>query len=341
MEEIITPRAHGIEISKYDLDFDPEATEKQLNFVVQRTSYRLKKDEAFDKLWNGVSKVPIRLAYHYYNFGYPGDGTWQQQVSLMASIIKGLPFHAVAWDFEDAFNILNTQAAVNSYSAIKELEQKTGLPALLYTSLNLYNTYIYPTIASHKLDWNSIPLWIAQWLFTPDPNKSPSTPKGRTGRYWDIWQYTDKGRGYGTGRNFPTDLDVFNGTVAEMKSQFNIGGGTPPPPPPGGDLIYRGTVIASNGLNVRNEPSATATKLFAMPNGTKIEADLVQNKWWHIVKINNAAVSGANWSYEGESQGYIRTDEVVNDPPPPPAELPEYFIAHDKNGNELARYNKA
>ncbi len=56
----ITPRAHGIDISKYDLSFDPAKATGQLDFVIQRVSYRTTRDELFLKLLPGVLKMPIR-----------------------------------------------------------------------------------------------------------------------------------------------------------------------------------------------------------------------------------------------------------------------------------------
>lgn len=310
----ITPRAHGIDISKHDKGFNPSNTNKQLDFIAQRTSYRLTKDELFDAMVPFVMQVPIRIAYHYYNFGYSGDGTWQDQVNFMASIIRGFPFHATAWDFEGAYNVLSRQAAVNSYYAIKELEQKTGMPSFLYTSLSLYNEYIYPTIASDGLNWNSVPLWLAQWLLTPDPNKNPSTPKGRAGLAlpWDIWQYTDKGDDYGTVRNYPTDLNVYNGTVGEMMTRLNVDGETPPPPT-NGDVVTHPMDGVTYTTGLRNNVKYYMHKF----DKSKIDAIRVIHEYGKPSQI--CKKYGADYAFNGDDwddgtyivQGMEMCDGVV------------------------------
>jgi GH25 family lysozyme M1 (1,4-beta-N-acetylmuramidase) len=341
---IVTPRAHGLDVSKYDLGFNPQNATVQLDFVAQRTSYRLKKDEAFDTLLPGVLQVPIRIAYHYFNFGYSGDGTWKDQVNVMLSVMKDIPYHATAWDYEESYNVMSVQSAVNSYYAIKELEQRTGKPSMLYTSLGLYNKWIYPTIASHGLNWNSVMLWLAQWLYVPNPNGIPTTPNGRTGmtKPWNIWQYTDKGRNMGTVRDYLTDLDVFNGSVDEMKIKLGI---TDTNPPPSGDTMYK---KATGNISIRTGPSTSYpnAKLNDVPQyvlvGDVLEIGQVQNGFVEILKMyrNDVLIQIPPVSWCGNA--YLQDTAYIPPVTPPPTTNPiSYLIAYDKDGNQLDRYNKA
>ena len=347
--ETVTARAHGLDVSKYDESFNPANATTQLDFVAQRSSYRLTKDQAFETIWQGVKDVPIRIAYHYYNFGYPGDGTWQDQVTFMLNVIKGKDFHATAWDYEGAFNVMTVQSAVNSYYAIQELEQRTGKPSMLYTSLGLYNQWIYPTIKTHGLNWNSVNLWLAQWFFTPNPNGSPSRPLGRTmEKYWDLWQYTDKGKDMGTGRGYPTDLDVFNGTVSEMKAKLNIGGVVTPPPP--GDKMFYKCIKDVSIRNNTNYPNNSVIGVLKV--GDIVEGEMLMNvnptipNWVHFSKVFRA--DGSVETFDGYSSGHTTYLQETTDPNPPPVGEPAVMeimladgssvIVRDLAGSELFRW---
>lgn len=221
-------RAHGLDISKYDIYFRPETATGQLDFVIQRISYRTTRDEAFTVLVPGVMKVPIRGGYHYLN----SDRGWKEQADAYLKFISGYDYHFHACDFEAAFNSLSPEFAYQAWQWIHYIADKTGKPTLLYTSPSLYNKYIAPSQSRFGINWNTVDLWQAQWFFTPNPNGTPSTPIGRTAG-WKLWQYTDKGNGplYGVSRSTAADLDVFNGTVQQMRDYLHLSGTTPPPPP--------------------------------------------------------------------------------------------------------------
>jgi hypothetical protein len=215
----ITPRAHGMDLSKYDQYFLPNEVTAQLDFVIQRVSYGITRDEAFAKLVGGVMQVPMRGAYHYLSSYI----NWQEQADKFLSYIAGYDYHFSVCDFEGAFNLLNTAFAYSAWRWIKYVEQKTGKPVLLYTSPSLYNSYITPSQSLYNIDWNTVALWTAQWFFTPNPDGTPTMPTGRTSG-WKLWQYTDKGDGtkYGVARSTACDLDVYNGTPAQMREWLGI-----------------------------------------------------------------------------------------------------------------------
>ena len=224
---VITTRAHGIDISKYDQYFLPDEVINQLDFIVQRASYRVTRDELFLQLVGGVMRVGIRGAYHYLN----SDATWQNQADKFLSIVAPYDYHFYVCDFEGSYNIMNSSFAKMAWDWIQYVRQQTGKPILLYTSPSLYNSYIAPSQGVYGIDWNTVPLWTAQWFFIPNPDGTPSTPTGRTAG-WKLWQYTDKGDGtkYGVARPTACDLNVYNGTVAQMKTWLGID--TTPPPEP-------------------------------------------------------------------------------------------------------------
>lgn len=215
---MITARAHGIDLSKWDVSFDPTKATEQLDFVVQRASYRITKDELFDALNVGVQKVPVRLAYHYLN----SDTAWSTQYDKFMSVVADKNFHAYVVDFESAFNVMSPEFAKMAWDFAKRVVTDTGKRCLLYTNFYGYRDYLIPSQTKYGINWNNVDLWIAQYWTTPNPNAVPNLPDGRVG--WNMWQYTDKGNGalYGTGRSTACDLNVFNGTLDDMKKFLGI-----------------------------------------------------------------------------------------------------------------------
>lgn len=221
---MITTRAHGIDISKYDLRFDPSLAVEQLDFVIQRASYgaldgRVYKDEAFDALYPGVSRMAVRGAYHYLN-SHMG---WQAQMDFFLSVTNGKGFQFYVVDFESDYNVMSQAFAKMAWDSIQYLKVQTGKPVFLYTNWNLYVSYITPSEATYHIDWDTVPLWQAQYFYTVNPNGQPSNPTGRTAG-WKMWQYTPNGNGvkFGCGRSTACDLNVWNGTLADMKTFLGI-----------------------------------------------------------------------------------------------------------------------
>ena len=317
--ENITERAHGLDISKYDLFFHPENAIAQLDFVVQRISYRTTRDEAFDSLLPGVMKVPIRGGYHYLN----SDADWKTQADKFLSYVAPYKYHFFNCDFEDSFNNLSFDFVYDAWNWIQYVQDKTGIPVLLYTSPSLYNAWIAPSQSVLRINWNTIDLWTAQWFFTPNPNGTPSNPTGRTGG-WKLWQYTDKGDGtkYGVARPTACDLDVFNGTVEQMRSWLNIGTGTMPPN--GDGMKYK--VVWPAGVARRSAPSTSNSATSATPYALNQVVDVIQdnildavspndvNKRW--VKFADGLFGASN--YPDSDSPEVRMVKVEDNPPTTP-----------------------
>ena len=171
---VITTRAHGIDISKYDLEFVPENATGQLDFVWQRISYRLTRDEAFEKLLPGVMRVPIRMGYHYLNSGTD----WKAQADAYLSYISGFEYHAHAVDFEGTANVLSQSFAYDAWRWRDYVEQKTGKITHLYTGRYLYQDWLIPSQKTYGINWDTVPLWHAQYFYVPNPDGTPNMPTG-------------------------------------------------------------------------------------------------------------------------------------------------------------------
>jgi len=219
-----TNRAHGIDISKYDKFFKPETATTQLDFVIQRIGYGVRKDEAFDTLVDGVMRVPIRGGYHYLSSGVD----WKRQADLFLEHTANKPYHFFACDFEGAFNTMSSEFAYSAWRWITYVANVSKKKTVLYTNPSNYTSYIIPSSRIYGINWESIDFWVAQYNFTPNPNAQPAIPKGR--QSWHVWQYTDKGDGtkYGVARPTACDLNVFNGTKEQMAEWLKIDNHPPP-----------------------------------------------------------------------------------------------------------------
>ncbi|MDA1330690.1 MAG: GH25 family lysozyme [Chloroflexi bacterium] len=218
----------GLDISKYDFRYD--ASVRPADFVIQRASYALKRDESFEQLWADIQSVPIRGAYHYYNTGV----SWKAQAEHFLGIISGRGFHFLALDYETYYNNLNAASANDARRIVEHLHNQAGKPVLLYANPNVYETYLLPH-GDWMQDW---PLWISQWnskWWHENRATGPRLPKDRS--QWTIWQYGGDYQhpsglwsvpGYGEGPDWGVqskhvDLDVFNGSAAEMRAWVGIG----------------------------------------------------------------------------------------------------------------------
>lgn len=222
-----TQRAHGVDVSKYDKFFRPETATGQLDFAIQRIGYGIFMDEAFDILAEGVMRVPIRGGYHYLSSGV----SWQAQADVFLKNVEGFDYHFFVCDFEGYYNKLSLVFAYEAYRWIQYIANHTKKKVLLYTNPSHYDEYIAPSAKEFKINWDAVDLWLGQYWFTPDPNKQPGLPKSR--KSWNLWQYTSNGDGtkYGMARSAACDLNVFNGSVADMRAWLGLGNSPVPPPP--------------------------------------------------------------------------------------------------------------
>ena len=282
-------------------------------------------DSQFERNYSETKRIGILLGgYWFFDDRYSP----QKQFDTIMSAVSGKTFEMeifVDWEVNYGGQHFGLQHVI----ALIELLVAAGIKCKAF---GIYTGYYFMTENSSPVSNASqynyivsrgIVLWLA-WYALAFVVKVPQP--------WTEWKHWQKGtpsvgKEWGA-QSVEIDMNTHNGDFSEYE-----GGSTPPS---GGDMIYQGTVIATAGLNVRSSPNGT--KLFAMPYLTKIEADKVENKWWHLTRINGASISGENWSFEGETQGYIRTDAVIE--PEPPSELPAYFIGYDLHGNPLGRYNK-
>jgi GH25 family lysozyme M1 (1,4-beta-N-acetylmuramidase) len=210
-------RAHGIDISKWQRFFDPAVNPDDINFIVLRVSYGLMKDEAYDKLVEAIQPVPIRGTYHYFSSSSP----WQTQADHFLDLVRDKGFHFHALDIESGYNKKSAGFAQSAQKWLQYVADATGQRVLLYTNPNIYNSWLTP-YGDWMADW---PFWVAQYWNEPHRDRDPGLPRGR--KDWKFYQYSAdvppnrKGKEYGVGST-NIDLNVYNGTVEELRSWLGL-----------------------------------------------------------------------------------------------------------------------
>lgn len=328
-------RALGIDLSKYDKVFNPEQAQIKPDFVIQRVGYGLVRDEAFDVIFQGVSKFDVRLGYHYINSGID----YKAQADKYIQYSSGCDFKAHVSDFEGYANTLSVDFAYECWKWIDYVRQKTGLPVILYTGRYLYQDFILPSQKKYGIDWDSVPLWIAQYSGTDPQTSNPSLPAGRTGG-WKLWQFSSTGDGtlFGTGRTDKIDQNVFNGSVNDMRQWLGV---VPLPQQDenGGSMIYTGIILVDD-LRVRSGPGTNFSILQKINTGASVIADKVQAGWWHLISINGIPTATESWSFCGiqtsESGQYIKLISVTSGDG---SGIPDYVVGYMQDGTQVARWN--
>ena len=246
-------KAIGRDISKYDRSFNPEESIYPLDFIIARAGHSYNgifyEDPRFVSYFPGIVKVPVKIAYCYLN----SVTSLNIQVEEFIDTISKAPFEwdAFVGDWEGSYNTLSEAFADKGLQWIEQIKKKTGKPVFLYTSRSLYETY-----------WQSrgleIPLWIASylsdgsWTIETIHNMVPKLPVGR--ETWQLWQFssTIRGTDWGTGREDAGCIDMFNGTLKEMKEFLSGGGGGEIPEVPMNKVLVNTALLQQVKKDVDN-----------------------------------------------------------------------------------------
>lgn len=273
------------------IDFS-KMVDQGASFVIIRAGQNKWVDPDFSYNWKAAKDAGLpRGAYWFYDSRVSPE----EQADLCASLFLTDKPELEMWlDLED-----NYGGNYSGYVYWKRfLERfKSKLPDVtigIYTSYGYFSGKIplaeYPYFAKYQLwlaNYNSV-----EYVKIPAPWTSCL--------YWQ-WGTPPWGIEWGC-ESKEIDMNLFNGTLDDFKRRYNIAGGK---------MNYGVTLVR---LNVRSVPNGTI--LYTMDVGTPIEADRIENGWWHLTKVNGVAITREEWAYEGATSGYIK---VVEPPVPPPS----------------------
>lgn len=289
----MTTKAQGIDISRYDISFDPQKATKQIDFVIIKASEGTYwYDPAYPKMMDGVRQIPIRGAYHY--FRNPGSD-YQKQADWFLKRVeeKADDFQFYALDFESTNNNLSVEMSMWANKWMLYVQRKTNKEVIFYTNRNLYDLYGY----HYCSQW---PLWLAWYRLWPwvSPDKPIVLPKKRKAGNWILWQYAcernqpfgfNPSKSYGGGAN-KIDLNVFNGTVEKMHDWLKVGKIVVPP-----IVDFRTAQVIVGSLRVRTGPGVQYGIVKGLLRGDRVKVYEVKEiradeKWARLEDNNWAAL---------------------------------------------------
>lgn len=168
--------------------------------------------------WNDAQAAGlIRGAYHWLDWSADADKQSAHFCDLMEQYPPDIP---PIVDFEDRSNFITQSVATSElWNFCVLTEQRLGRIPMIYTGPSYWQEFGSPAAS-----WLHFPLWIAHYTTNP----APILPKPWTA--YTFWQYTSSGNGPAYGVEAKgIDLDVYNGTLEELKKW--LGMEVPPPPP--------------------------------------------------------------------------------------------------------------
>jgi len=225
-------RAYGIDISSWEDTFNPnQAAPNLVDFAIfKATEGTTWIDDRFASFYQAsVGKVPIIGAYHYLRSGMSA----RTQADHFTNVVGAKKIDILVCDFESTNNQMDDAfvAVAQEFGSFVNL-WKPNCKLLFYTNPSTYDNVVYPGSIRMfgediftKYPWDG--LWIAQYYYSPSPDKNPSMPKNRGD--WVLWQYSEAGDPDLHGTGGWCDQNVFNGDVNALTSW--IGGGSIPSEP--------------------------------------------------------------------------------------------------------------
>ncbi|MCL6454389.1 MAG: 1,4-beta-N-acetylmuramidase [Alicyclobacillus sp.] len=168
----------------------------------------------------------LRGAYH---FARPGASAAAAQAQYFLHVLEaagGAVELPPVLDVEDAGGLNQSELVSWITEWMDAVQTATGVQPLLYTYPSFAETYLTSALAKY-------PLWIASYGVN-----APANVNGWT--EWTFWQYSDTGTVQGVTGS--VDLDVYNGTVAQLRSAYGLTtadpGGTVQPSTPAAPPTY-------------------------------------------------------------------------------------------------------
>jgi lysozyme len=185
-------------------------------------------DPQFATNWSGMKAAGVfRGAYHFFH-------------PAMDAATQATRFHAALAFANGGSSTLNpgdlpavidlewvkdampapAQYAADVLTFLEVIEAATGRPPIIYTTAAFWDEFVSPSASPAPVDvmnkfpsafgeaFSRYPLWVAEY--------GVAAPKLPTGwQQYTFWQNSEQGHTAGIGT--PVDLDVFNGTLAELQ----------------------------------------------------------------------------------------------------------------------------
>lgn len=238
-----------------------------------RSSFNIYTDSQWATNIAEAKRVGLPIgAYHY--FSPITDGRTQAQKFL--SLIGNSDLLPVL-DVEERGNVSKSTLVANIWKFLNEVYTVRGVRPIIYTRATFWDANVGPTTIGQNHE-----VWVAHYNMGISNPWIPNDWK-RLGKTWWGWQKSAdgnyKGHEYGA-QSYHIDLNLVNGGIDTLHNMYPgiIFNGDPvePTPPPDPDPcppceIPTMKVIATAGLNVREQPSISARIWFSLPLDAQVE----------------------------------------------------------------------
>ena len=210
------PTLDGIDVSKWqgNIDWDQVAG-AGVSFAFIRVSDGVNTyDNKFQYNWSEAQRVGILRGV--YQFFRPGQDSVAQADLLISEIGGAMTTGDLppVIDVEASSGLSKAAVAAAVQQWLDRIEAVLGVTPILYTSPGLWSSYV------NSNAFSAYPLWVAHYYVT-----CPRMPTGWT--HWEFHQYGDNGTIPGINTT-SVDMNVFNGTLADLQSLTWGGGPTGP-----------------------------------------------------------------------------------------------------------------
>lgn len=246
---LLFARVEGLDVSVFQgaINWNTVAANNKQFVFIRASRSNLDLDTNFHANVAGATAAGL-LAGPYHRalpLGTSDAGTFMDPIEdarrfvTAAGSIMTTGFLRPVLDIEDGFTLGREQLSQWVLNFLNEVERLTGVEPIVYANTNYATNFLSEEIA------DKYELWIARYNGGNDPNTvdpqvtQPETPAGFPNPYgvwnepvggppshdsWSFWQYTSRADGLGLGvSSIGLDLNLFNGTLDEMKENFLIG----------------------------------------------------------------------------------------------------------------------
>lgn len=196
----------GIDVSEYQSSVDWAAVRASGRvFGIARINVGDHMDPYFQDNWDGMASAGmIRGAYQYYKPSY--DPVAQANLVVSAVGVLGPDDLPAMLDIELLDGVASGEVVARLLTWLEIVEAGTGKRPLVYTGAYFWDDNIGSTaLADYPL--------VIPWYGT----NCPGVPDAWGSAGWVFHQYSESGSVPGVSSN-PTDLDVFNGSEAQLRA---------------------------------------------------------------------------------------------------------------------------
>jgi lysozyme len=162
-------------------------------------------DTKFDANWTGARRAGVlRAAYQFFR---PEESAVDQANVLVEALRKrGRGELPPVIDIEVTGGLPLAQVVANARVWIEQVRSQLGVEPIVYTNYGMFRWGGAEPLAKQLL-------WLAHYT-----EQCPSVPP--PWQRWTFWQYTENGRVDGI--DGAVDLDVYDGTLDELRRQFGL-----------------------------------------------------------------------------------------------------------------------